>query len=78
MKTETAIVLVVVIIGAVAAYKIFSKQQIIAANTPLGANVGTLQAAGAIAAGIPSFIGAVENAFGGNNTNTGYTDTYTL
>lgn len=71
MKTETAIVLVVLIIGGVAAYKIFSKQTTAANAQPLGANVGTLNAAASIASALPSFIGGLENVFGGSGSNGG-------
>jgi len=71
MKTETAIVLVVLIIGGVAAYKLFARQQTIAAAQPLGANVGTLNAAGQIGGAL---LTNLENYFGNSNSNTaGYT-----
>ena len=71
MKTETAIVLVVLIIGGVAAYKLFSQAQVRTANTPLGANAGTLQAAASVGGAL---LTNLENFFGNNHAaSVGYT-----
>lgn len=68
MKTETVLLVGVLVIGGLIAYKLIAKNQIQNAYVPLGANVGTLNAA-ANAAG--KLLPAFENLFSGSSNGFG-------